>query len=171
VNGDAPTTSLAACLVRGAPEPAGYVSYLSALIHHGVLVDALAVIQVASPDLAGRYRRVRPGPVEAFPIPRDLYFGWTTAWFEGEQVPLASPEKALVDWLLLCEERGTAPRLEALEWDALRPARLAEIARVCGLDLGRYLPATDGPASAHAQRRARIEATRTALQPPPPSSR
>ena len=62
--------------LRGRIQPAGYVSFLSALIHRGALVDSLSSIQVASPDAVGRDRCTNPGPVDFIPIPRDLFYGW-----------------------------------------------------------------------------------------------
>ena len=105
-------------------QPVGYVSFLTALVHHGVIVEALTSVQVASLDRAG------PGDVEATPVehhllPRDLWFGYRVESFEGESVPVATPEKALLDWCWLAEEQGLDPRLDEMEWSILdrRPAR------------------------------------------------
>jgi predicted transcriptional regulator of viral defense system len=104
--------------LRGREEPLGYVSFLSALVHYGALVDSLAVIQVASPELAGRDDAVRPGPVDYVLVPRDLFYGYRWESFEGQTVPVASPEKALIDWVTWCELWGMTARLEEIEWDA-----------------------------------------------------
>lgn len=126
--------------LRGRREPLGYVSFLSALVHHGVLVDALATIQVASPELAGRDRDAQPGPVDFIPIPRDLFFGFRIEPFEGETLPVASPEKALLDWVHHAEEHAIEPRLDEIEWESLDLSRLDLLAMECGIDYRALLP-------------------------------
>jgi hypothetical protein len=48
--------------------------------------------------------------------------------FEGEPVPVATPEKALLDWCWLAEELGLDPRLDEMEWSALDLGRLDGLA-------------------------------------------
>lgn len=147
--------------LKGPLQPRGYVSFLSALVHHGVLIDSLAVIQVASPDLSGRGAALRPGPVEFVLLCRDLYFGWRSEPFEGDWLPVALPEKALLDWLYLCEERGMDPRLEEMEWEVFDPGRLDHMARRTGLDYRARLPDPRAlEASCHDQARRRLESLR-----------
>lgn len=144
--------------LRGVREPAGYVSFRSALVHHGLLTDSLAVIQVASPELCGRDSRIVPGPVEFVPVPRALYFGWRSERFEGELVPLATPEKAVIDWLGWAEERGFDAHLEELEWDRVDKAALRRLAAECGVCLRAHLPRLRAARSVHEQERMRIQA-------------
>ncbi len=131
----------------------GYVSFLSALVHHGVLVDGLASIQVASLDRAGR---CGAGPIEHILLPRDLWFGHRVLAFEGERVPVATPEKALLDWCWLAEELGLDPRLDEMDWSALDLVLLDRLADETGVSYRRLLPPAD--ASKHPQARLRAEA-------------
>ncbi len=124
-------TRLASALC-GAREPLGYVSFLSALVFHEVLIDGLAVIQVASLDRAGS-ELVAEGRIEYALLPRDLWFGWAEASFEGARVPVAGPEKALLDWCWLAEERGLALRLDEMDWDILDLAVLDRLSEETGL--------------------------------------
>ncbi|MBI4574924.1 MAG: hypothetical protein HY722_01535 [Planctomycetes bacterium] len=135
------------------------MSFLSALIHHGALVDAMAVVQVASPERSGRMGGTSPGPVEFIPIPRDLHHGWRVEPFEGEVVPVAGVEKALVDWLWWAEERGLDPRLEEMEWDRFDLHALARLLAETGVTMGEGPPRT-GEGPCHDQARARAEALR-----------
>lgn len=125
--------------------PVGYVSFLSALVHHGAMLDCLAVIQVASLDRAGSWE-TQAGPVVYYLLPRDLWFGFYAGRFEGETVPVATPEKALLDWCWLAEELGVDPRLETVEWGVLDMPRLDLLATESGIDYRRLLPA---PWSSH----------------------
>lgn len=131
----------------------GYVSFLSALVHHGVLVEGLASIQVASLDRAGPWEA---GPVEYVLLPRDLWFGYRDAQFEGETVPVATPEKALLDWCWLAEEQGLDPRLDEMDWSVLDLGLLDQLAAETGISYRRLLPPAD--ASKHEQARQRAEA-------------
>lgn len=132
----------------------GYVSFLTALVHHGVIVEGLTSVQVASLDRAG------PGDVSATPVehhllPRDLWFGYRVESFDGEDVPVATPEKALLDWCWLAEEQGLYPRLEEMEWSILDRDRLDQLAVETGIAYRRLLP-PEGP-SRHDQARLRAE--------------
>ncbi len=120
-------------------QPVGYVSFLTALVHHGVIVEGLASVQVASLDRAG------PGGVSATPVehhllPRDLWFGFRVESFEGEDIPVATPEKALLDWCWLVEEQGLDPRLDEMEWSLLDRDRLEGLAVETGISYRRHLP-------------------------------
>ncbi len=135
-------------------QPVGYVSFLTALVHHGVIVEGLTSVQVASLDRAG------PGDVSASPVqhhllPRDLWFGYRVESFEGESLPVATPEKALFDWCWLAEEQGLDPRLEEMEWSVLDRDRLDQLAVETGICYRRLLP-PEG-ASQHDQARLRAE--------------
>ena len=134
-------------------QPVGYVSFLTALVHHGVIVEGLTSVQVASLDRAG------PGdsapPVEHYLLPRDLWFGYQVEAFEGESVPVATPEKALLDWCWLAEELGLDPRLEEMEWSGLDLDRLDRLALETGVSYQRLLPPLG--ASRHDQARLRAE--------------
>jgi transcriptional regulator with XRE-family HTH domain len=110
------------------------VSFLSALVHHGALVDSLALIQVASPDRAGRDQSITPGPVLFLPIPRDLFFGWRVEPFEGTSAPVAGVEKALLDWVYWCEEHGLEARLDEIEWEVIDLDLLERLAREMGVE-------------------------------------
>lgn len=136
-------------------QPVGYVSFLTALVHHGVIVEGLTSVQVASLDRAG------PGYVSATPVqhhllPRDLWFGYRVESFEGDTIPVATPEKALLDWCWLAEEEGLDPRLEEMEWSILDRERLDQLAVDTGVSYRRLLP-NEG-ASRHDQARLRAEA-------------
>lgn len=133
----------------------GYVSFLSALVHHGVLVEGLASIQVASLDRAGPWE-TSTAPVEYHLLPRDLWFGYRDEPFEGETVPVARPEKALLDWCWLAEELGLDPRLDEMDWSVLDLGLLDELAAETGVSYRRLLPPAD--ASRHEQARQRAEA-------------
>ena len=136
-------------------QPVGYVSFLAALVHHGVIVEGVTSVQVASLDRAGR---VDAGgvPVEYHVLPRDLWFGYGIGMFEGERVPVATPEKALLDWCWLAEETGLDPRLDEMEWDTLDVEELDRLATETGVLYRSMLPL--GPASHHDQARLRAEA-------------
>lgn len=136
-------------------QPVGYVSFLSALIHHEVIVDGQATIQVASLDRAGPWE-VREGPIEYYLLPRDLWFGFDTASFEGAVVPLATAEKALLDWCWLAEEMGLDPRLDELDWSLLDVTRLDRLADETGIWYRERLPPAG--TSRHDQQRLRDEA-------------
>lgn len=135
--------------------PAGYVSFLSALVHHGVLVEGLAAVQVASLDRAGRWD-VGGTPVEFHLLPRDLWFGYRMEPFEGETVPVAMPEKALLDWCCLAEDGGVDPRLDEMEWNALDLRELDRLAAETGVSYHRLLPPKG--VSTHDQERLRADA-------------
>ena len=133
----------------------GYVSFLTALVHHGVIVDGLTSVQVASLDRAG------PGDVAATPVehhllPRDLWFGYRVESFDGELLPVATPEKALLDWCWLAEEHGLDPRLDEMEWSDLDLDQLDRLAAETGISYRRLLPPED--TSRHDQARLRAEA-------------
>ena len=134
--------------------PVGYVSFLSALVHHGVILDGLASVQVASLDRAGRWE-LGLTPVDYHLLPRDLWFGHRAELFEGEMVPVATPEKALVDWCWLAEELGLYPRLDEMEWNILDLGQLDRLADETGISYrGRLPPASS---SRHDQARLRAE--------------
>lgn len=135
-------------------QPVGYVSFLTALVHHGVILDGLIAVQVASLDRAGQWD-VETMPVEYHLLPRDLWFGHRVEAFEGEQVPVATPEKALLDWCWLAEELGLDPRLDEMEWSAVDLGRLDRLAAETGVSYRRLLP--PGGASKHDQARLRAE--------------
>jgi len=137
-----------------AGRPAAYVSFLSALVHHGVLVEGLASVQVASLERAGRHD-LGGITVEYHLLPRDLWFGHRAEAFEGEQVPVATPEKALLDWCWLAEERGLDPRLDEMEWSALDVERLDRLAAETGVSYRPLLAAARS--STHDQERLRAE--------------
>jgi hypothetical protein len=139
-------------LSRG--QPAGYVSFLTALVHHGVIVEGLTSVHVASLDRAGQWY-VGNTPVEFHLLPRDLWFGHRVEPFEGELVPVATPEKALLDWCWLAEDLGLDPRLDEMEWSALDLGRLDRLAAETGVSYRRLLPPRD--ASPHDQARLRAE--------------
>jgi len=132
----------------------GYVSFLSALVHHGVIVEGLTSVQVASLDRAGP-GDVATTPVEHHMLPRDLWFGYRVESFEGETIPVATPEKALLDWCWLAEEQGLYPRLEEMEWDLLDRDRLDRLAVETGIFYRSRLP--EEGASRHDQARLRAE--------------
>ncbi len=132
----------------------GYVSFLSALVHHGVIVEGLTTVQVASLDRAGA-GDVAATPVEHHLLPRDLWFGYRVESFEGESVPVATPEKALLDWCWLAEEQGLYPRLEEMEWSLLDRDRLDRLTDETGISYRHRLP-PEG-ASRHDQARLRAE--------------
>jgi len=141
--------------LRGRRQPLGYVSYRSALVHHGVVVDSLAVVQVASVELAGRDDTTTPGPVRFVLIARDLYFGYLVQPFEGDVVPVASPEKALLDWIDWTEQIGIDPRLEEIEWQQLDLERLDRLAAETGIDYRLALQPLRGQRGSHDQDRLR----------------
>ena len=118
---------------------AGYVSFLTALVHHAVIVEGLTSVQVASLDRAGPWE-IGAMPVEFHLVPRDLWFGYRVETFEGEPVPLATPEKALIDWCWLAEQMGLEPRLDEMEWGALDLHRLDELAAETGVSYRLMLP-------------------------------
>jgi len=142
--------------------PLGYVSFLTALIHHGVIVEGLTAIHVASLDRAGSWD-VEGTPLEFHMLPRDLWFGYEVAEFEGERIPVATPEKALLDWCWLAEEQGLDPRLEEMEWAALDVARVDRLAAETGVSYRALLPVSG--TSRHDQTRFRLEAVRLLLGP------
>lgn len=139
-------------LSRG--RPTGYVSFLTALVHHGVLVEGLTSVQIASLERAGPWE-VGVTPVEFHLIPRDLWFGHRMESFEGEPVPVATPEKALLDWCWLAEEQGLDPRLDEMECCALDLGRLEALAAETGVSYRHLLPPKD--LSRHDQARLRAE--------------
>ncbi len=131
------------------------MSFLTALVHHDILVEGVVSVQVASLDRAGR---VELGglPVEYHLLPRDLWFGYAIGVFEGERVAVATPEKALLDWCWLAEETGLDPRLDEMEWDSLDLEELDRLAIETGVMHRAMLPG--GPASSHDQAQLRAEA-------------
>lgn len=131
-----------------------YVSFLSALVHHGVLVEGVAAVQVASLDRGGE-TEVGGTPVSYHLLPRDLWFGHEAGTFEGRRVPVATPEKALLDWCWLAEERGLDPRLDEMEWSVLDLDVLDGLSASTGVDYRRALPRAG--ASKHDQDRLRGE--------------
>ena len=134
--------------------PVGYVSFLSALVYRGVMVEGVTSVQVASLDRAGQVD-VGVMPVEYHLLPRDLWFGYQEEVFEGERVPVAIPEKALLDWCWLAEERGLDPRLDEMEWSVLDLGRLDRLAAETGVCYRRSLPV--GATSKHDQAQLRAE--------------
>ena len=97
------------------------------------------------------------------PLPRDLYFGWQSQPFEGDVVPVASPEKALLDWLHHAEQTGLDSRLDELEWDRIDLDVLDDLAKRTGIDWRAHLPpAAALSRSAHDQPRRRLDALRRA---------
>jgi hypothetical protein len=136
--------------------PIGYVSFLTALVHHGVVVDGVATIQVASLDRAGDWE-TGGTPIEFHLIPRDLWLGHQTESqpFEGERLPVATPEKALLDWCWLAEEEGVDPRLDEVDWSLLDRDRLDALAAETGVSYRSLLPPPG--ASHHDQDRLRAD--------------
>ncbi len=124
--------------LRGRVQPSGYVSFRSALIHHGIVIDSLAVIQVATVEWAGRDDTTAPGPVHYLPLPRDLFFGYALCPFEGDVVPVASAEKALLDWIEWTEQMAVDPQLDEIEWDGIDRHELDRLAAETGVQ---YQPA------------------------------
>jgi hypothetical protein len=116
-------------------DPAGYVSFDTALSAHGVLDDLVHVVRVAT---AGADRRVvvpGVGLVEWVHLPDDLLYGdapGTELDFPGLRV--AEPEKALCDLLWLCESRGFAPPLHSVRLELLDRSRLDAYAAAMDLD-------------------------------------
>ena len=116
----------------------GYVSFETALSAHGVLDDHVHAIRIAT---AGSDRKlVVPGIglCEWISMPDELLWGDASGSqldFPGWRV--ASPEKALVDLLWLCESRGFAVPIDSLRLEDLDRGRLEQFAELMQVELDR----------------------------------
>lgn len=85
--------------------PEGYISYWTALHHHGLTEQVPGTVWMATPrrhpqtSIAGvRYVFVTLRPYKVF--------GWRPVWIEGEAIPVADLEKSIVDALDHPEHAG-----------------------------------------------------------------
>jgi predicted transcriptional regulator of viral defense system len=117
-----------------------FVSGLSALAWHGI--SSIAPVRIQCATLRGS--GVWPGEVEVeqIHVPLDLFGGYREEEdpCSGESFPVATPERALVDYLWHCEETGERPELSVLDLDLLDAREVLRWARPAGVDVAAHLP-------------------------------
>ena len=107
-----------------------YVTYLDALSRYGLISDMPEEVQCATPA-DDSVLKTPFGTIEFYRMPRDCFVGLIT--FENG-IPVAEPEKAVVDALWISEERGLSPDwLESLDWTSLDGAKIAKYAEMMGI--------------------------------------
>ena len=117
-----------------------YVSFKTALSYHGVIEECPYNLMCATlrDDFV---LRCSLGLIEFIRVDEDCFFGYTE-WTDplGNPFLIAEPEKALLDWIMLCEERGYMIQLDEINWGALSRAVVDEYAGRMGIDYKAYLP-------------------------------
>ena len=107
-----------------------YLSLEWALFYHGVSDQPVIKIQCAT--LKDSFEmEVDTLRAEFVRIPEDCFFGYemTEDRYLLEQLPLATPEKALLDYLYRQRDEGYSPFLLFLiDWDRLNKQKLREYA-------------------------------------------
>ncbi|MHA1606402.1 MAG: type IV toxin-antitoxin system AbiEi family antitoxin domain-containing protein [Candidatus Freyarchaeota archaeon] len=75
-----------------------YVSMFSALLIRGAISQMPMGVQVVTTrKRKNKVATYNDTKIEFFRIKRRLFFGFEYVWYEGFQVPVAKPEKALID--------------------------------------------------------------------------
>ncbi len=114
-----------------------YVTYLDALGRHGLITDVPDALQCAT--LGDSTMLETPhGTIEFYNLPEDFFFGYHK---KGNLLPIAEPEKSLIDALMLSEQEGIIPAwLENLDWRGLDLKKLNQYAERMGIsNLYEYL--------------------------------
>lgn len=107
-----------------------YVTYLDALGRYGLITDVPDALQCAT--LGDSTVLETPhGTIEFYNLPEDFFFGYCAS---GDGLPIAEPEKAVIDALVLSEQEGLALAwLENLDWKSLDHEKLKKYAELMGI--------------------------------------
>ena len=99
-----------------------YISLESALFHHGVIEQAPFVLTCVTTNKTKRFH-TDLGEIHYSHLKQKHFFGYT---FEG-QFPLASPEKAAIDYVYLQLKAGNKPPLDEWNWENLETGIIEDI--------------------------------------------
>lgn len=101
--------------------PPAYISFESALFQHGVLDQAPHLLTCATLNKTKRFR-TELGEIRYHRLKPELFFGHELQ----DSVPLASAEKALLDFVYLQLKQGRTPVLEELNVENVDLDRMEE---------------------------------------------
>lgn len=122
---------------RGAP---CYLSFETALAYHDVIDDCIYKTSCAT--LRDDFElKTELGILEFVRIDEDNFFGYNKVKDAlGKEILMAEPEKALLDWIWLCEDRGYQIQLDEINWKNLSRAKLDEYSERMRLNYKEYMP-------------------------------
>lgn len=100
--------------ITGFLYPPSYISLESALFMHGVMDQAPYVLSCVTTNKTKAFR-TDLGEIHYTHIKRDLFFSFEIV----NQVPLASPEKAALDFIYIQRKNGFKPVLNEWNWENL----------------------------------------------------
>ena len=109
--------------------PDGYLSLEYAMVQHGMILDRVYHIDIATPRRVKSFN-IRDQKIKVTKIPPSLYWGWEITQTIHGTIRMATPEKALFDRIYL--DRTALPAYEYfedmnLQPDAVDPDRFSEI--------------------------------------------
>jgi len=103
--------------------PPAYISLESALFMHGVMDQAPHLLTCVSPNKT-RIFRTDLGEIAYYHIKKELFFGFEMR----DQIALAWPEKAALDYIYLQRQNGIEPSLNEWNWENLDRNKLRQLA-------------------------------------------
>lgn len=107
--------------ITGFLYPPSYISMESALFMHGVMDQAPYILSCVTTNKTKPFE-TDLGEIHYVHIKKDLFFGYEIA----NQVPLASPEKAALDFIYIQRKHGFQPTLDEWNWENLDKNKLEE---------------------------------------------
>lgn len=111
--------------ITGFLYPPSYISLESALFMHGVMDQAPYVLSCITTNKTKMFE-TDLGEIHYLHIKKDLFFGYEIA----NQVPLASPEKAALDFVYIQRKNGFQPALDEWNWENLDRSKLKDFMTV-----------------------------------------
>jgi predicted transcriptional regulator of viral defense system len=106
-----------------------YLSCLFALSFYGIIPESVPVFTSVTTRKPRTFEN-RFGTFDYRNIKRDLFFGYNTVMMTGQNVRMATPEKALVDYWHLTRGEWTAPRLVGLRISPESPLDMSKLGAV-----------------------------------------
>jgi hypothetical protein len=107
--------------VTGFLYPPSYISLESALFMHGVMDQAPYILSCVTTNKTKPFE-TDLGEIHYVHIKKDLFFGYEIA----NQMPLAFPEKAALDFIYIQRKNGFKPALDEWNWENLHKNKLEE---------------------------------------------
>jgi len=105
--------------ITGFLYPPSYISLESALFMHGVMDQAPYMLSCVTTNKTKTFG-TDLGEINYLHIKRELFFGYEIA----NQVPLAFPEKAALDFIYIQRKNGFQPALDEWNWENLDNSKL-----------------------------------------------
>lgn len=105
--------------------PPCYVSAESALFMHGIMEQAPHVLTCVTTNKTKTFE-TDLGEIQYLHVKNSLFFGYEIT----DQFPLASPEKAALDYVYIQRKNGVRPTLDEWNWENLDMHKLADLMTV-----------------------------------------